>query len=636
MTQVKERLIRATALGCVYGLAGGALIVVPTRGLDFVPGLLLGGLVASYYVAAALVLKAGLSLLGWAARLVGAGPRAFTTPAFVWGAALMLAGLTIINEANRSPAWKYSMHGWTVPLRALLVLLLLALLIAAWRSRGSTPSEVLALERLLALLAVPAVLLGGTYFLVGDRPATHAVGANFRAADLLALAPQFAPEAVPLVARDVHPRIIILCLDGASWDRVERGIAAGRLPTFERLVEGGRTASLATLTPTYSPAIWTTVVTGVPPATHGIDTFYVFELPRFDVDRLRVPEGLDLIEEFLTASGELRRVPVTSSMRRRKALWNLADEAALKTATVGLWATWPPEPLEHGLVVSDHASLAKRQEWLDRRKSSELSRGVSMFPLELEARFAPLQRPASSVTRAELGEFLDVDDAVWSEFQAAESFTKENRLSAFRSSHLNDGFYYAAAEAIWVEDEPDLMFVYTKAIDELSHFFYRASVPEAPELGWSEAEIARYGGVVDRAYEWTDRRIAPLVELVDADPNTLLIVLSDHGWEREPDGNYNHNHAPPGILILYGADVCRGDCAPLVEPSVFDITPTVLERLGLPLSEELRGRPLPAFDNPRPVQTVAVYGPPLHGGGAVGSELDEEMTEKLRALGYLD
>ena len=56
-----------------------------------------------------------------------------------------------------------------------------------------------------------------------------------------------------------------------------------------------------------------------------------------------------------------------------------------------------------------------------------------------------------------------------------------------------------SAERIWVEDEPDVMFVYTKAIDEFSHFFYRAGVPEAAELGWSEAEIDRYGSVVDRS-----------------------------------------------------------------------------------------------------------------------------------------
>ena len=636
MDQLRERLHRAGAIGFVCGLAGALLIVPPTAGLGLVDGLLLSGLIVAFYVVFVLALMVVFSGVGWLAGRIGAGPRVFTTAFFMWGLALLLAGLTIINQANRSPAWKYSMHAWTVPLRVLLVVVLVWILVDTWRNRRPTRDGLLRSERRLALLAVPFMVLGGLYFLAGDPPKTRAVGGDFGAEDLLALAPRFAPEAVAPAALAERPRIMILGLDGASWDRIERGIDAGRLPTLARLVEGGRGAPLTTLTPTFSPAIWTSAATGVPPEVHGIDTFYVFELPRFGVDRLRVPKGLDLVEEFLTATGELRRVPVTSSMRRRKAYWNLADEAGLTTATIGLWATWPPESLEHGMVISDHASLAKRQEWLDRRKASELSRGVPMYPLELERRFADLQRPAASVTREELGEFLDVDDEVWRDFQAVEAFDKEVKLSAFRSSQLNDGFYFGAAERIWIEDEPDVLFVYTKAIDEFSHFFYRAGVPEAKKLGWSDEEIALYGPVVDRTYEWTDRRIAPLVDLVDADPNALLVVLSDHGWEQEPDGNYNHNHAPPGILILYGADVCTEGCADLGEPSIFDVTPTVLERLGLPLSEEFPGRPLPAFHTPHHVQTVSLYGPPLGTGGVVGSELDEEMNEKLRALGYLD
>lgn len=636
MNQVRERLARAAALGCVCGLAAAALIVLPTDDLGLGDGLLLTGLITAFYVVVSLALMALGSVFGRLARLLGAGPRAFTTAAFLWGIALLVAAFTLINQANRSPAWKYSMHAWTVPLRVTLVVVLTWLIVNTWRNRSPTSAKVLRVERGLAMLSIPLILLGFVYFLVGNSTPLQTSGDEFEASDVLALAPRFAPELVLPAPAETRPRIMVMGLDGASWDRIERGVERGVLPTFARLMRDGRTGDLQTLTPTYSPAIWTTVATGVPPEVHGIDTFYIFELPRLGISRLRVPKGLDLVEEFLTATGELRRVPVTSSMRRRKAFWNLADESDLRVATIGLWATWPPESLANGWVISDHASLAKRHEWLDRRKSSELSRGASMYPLELERRFEDLQRAPTSVTREELGEFLEVDDDLWEEFEQAKVFSREVKLSAFRSSQLNDAFYFGVAERIWIEDEPDVLFVYTKAIDELSHFFYRAGVPEASELGWSEAEIERYGAVVDRAYEWTDRRIASLVDLVDADPNALLIVLSDHGWEQEPDRNYNHNHAPPGILILYGADVCLQDCESLGEVSVFDVTPTILERLGLPLVEEFPGRSLPAFDSPHHTQVVDLYGPRLTAGGAISSDVNAEQLEKLRALGYLD
>jgi hypothetical protein len=258
------------------------------------------------------------------------------------------------------------------------------------------------------------------------------------------------------------------------------------------------------------------------------------------------------------------------------------------------------------------------------------------------------------VSREELAEFFTVSDAVWRRFEAARHFSKGQKLSAFRSTHLNDAFYLSAARELWDEEKPDLMVVYAKAIDELSHFFYEAGVPEAAALGWSAGEIARFGGTVDRAYAWMDRRIAPLLEVVESDGQTLLVVVSDHGWAREADGGYNHNEGPPGILILYGAGVCRpaasgepqpggdrrGDgpaCAPLRDPSIYDIAPTILERLHLPLSDELRGRPLvEAFEDSRETFRVGRYGGPLHTVRAVPSAIDPQLEESLRALGYAD
>jgi hypothetical protein len=414
-------------------------------------------------------------------------------------------------------------------------------------------------------------------------------------------------------------------------------VATGRLPTFERLLLGGRRAPLGTLYPTHSPLIWNTIATGVAPEEHGIEDFYMTQLPRLDVELLRIPQSLDLLEDSLDGLGELRRVPVTSSLRRRKAIWNLADEAGLRSAVIGFWASWPPEPLAHGVVVSDHASLAKRQEWLDRGKTSRFTSGSTTHPAGLEAELAPLQRSPDSVTREELARFLPVDDTLWREFQEVREFSKEVDLSAFRSSHLNDAFYFAAARRLWESQRPDLLFVYVKAVDELSHFFYEAGVPEAAQLGRSPEEIARYGGVVDRVYEWTDAELAPLVDAVDRDGDAVLVVVSDHGWEREPDGGYNHNFRPPGILLVYGAGVCAKQCPPIGDATVFDVAPTVLERLRLPLSEELRGRPLvEAFDEARPLVRVPQYGRPLGRARNVASDVDAELTEKLEALGYVE
>jgi hypothetical protein len=629
-----ELLFRATSIGAICGLVAAFDSVLITPDLRAAPGaaLRLGGLVVMIYVGAAWGATVLVAAVGRLSSLLGLAGDRLTSAPVLWALAGAALASGVINETARSYDWVESAK---MPLRVVAAGAALALLargLLGPRSRGAVARS---LERGVAVLALPALIGTVAYFATSPEGRVASGGNGF-----VSLAPSFEaePASSPGNAAGLRPRIILLGIDGASWDRIDRGIRGGELPTFGRLVRDGIRAPLRTLRPTYSPAIWTSIVTGVPPPAHGIEDFYLFQVPRLGLERFRLARAADLAEETLDTLGELRRVPVTSSLRRSKAVWNLADEAGLRTAVLGLWATWPPEPLRHGLVVSDHASLARQGEWLDRRKVSSLDAGApTTHPPSLEERLRPLQRSPDSVTREELSGFLPVDDELWREFQEIHHFSKGVLLSAFRSTHLNDSFYLRAGRALWEEERLDFMVVYVKAIDELGHFFYEAGVPEAAALGWSPEDVARFGGVMDRAYAWTDRMIAPLVDSVDRDGRTLLVVVSDHGWAKEADGGYNHNEGPPGILILYGAGLCRVDCPALRDPSIYDVAPTLLERLSLPVSAELEGRPLEeAFERPNSIVHVARYGGPRHAARAIPSAVDGALTEKLEALGYLD
>lgn len=629
-----ELLIRALALGvCVAGAAIAASVLrTPELAASPWAAFLWAGPILMLYAVLGLGLAAGLVLLALGARAAGLDPRRVTAPRVLWVLVLTALALTLFNQALRSGS---ALEPWKELGRAAVLLpgLLLLGTRVVGRPRPAHP-RTLRLERGLALLLVPGGLALALYVTRELPPVLRA-----RPGDVLALAPRFEPEPAPLrTAARAHTRsrVILLGIDGADWDDIGRGVAEGRLPHFRRLLAQGVTAPLATLVPTYSPRIWTTLVTGVPPEAHGVTDFYLTQLPRLGVEDLGLPRGFPLLRELFEAAGELRRVPATSSLRRRKAIWNLADEVGLRSAVLGLWATWPPEPLEHGFVVSDHASAARRHEWTDRAKTSRPDLGTTTHPPELEARLARFQRASDTVTRQELATFLPVDDALWREFQALRAFSKGVPLSAFRSTFLNDAFYLDAALHLWREEALDLMVVYARALDELSHFFYEAGVPEAEALGWTPGEVARYGDVVERAYTWMDARLAPFLEAAERDPSTLLVVVSDHGWEKEPDGGYDHNHAPPGILALYGAGVCRRDCPGLEDADVYDVAPTLLARLGLPLSRELPGRPLvEAFQEPRPRLAVPRYGEALGSRRAVASELDPALNQMLEALGYV-
>jgi len=119
-------------------------------------------------------------------------------------------------------------------------------------------------------------------------------------------------------------RVLVLALDGLDWDVVRPLAAGGRLPNLSQLVADGSTGTMIIPRPLRSPAIWTTVATGVSPRTHGIEDFHL--------------------------AG--RRV--ASSDRRSEAVWESVSASSRSVAVVGWLATWPAETVR-GAIVSDQA-----------------------------------------------------------------------------------------------------------------------------------------------------------------------------------------------------------------------------------------------------------------------------------------
>jgi len=106
-------------------------------------------------------------------------------------------------------------------------------------------------------------------------------------------------------------KALLIGLDGADWNIVDPLIEAGRLPNLGRLVREGTRGRLRTITPMLSPVIWTSIATGVLPARHGI------------------------IDFLATAGRDGEKQPVTSNLRKTKALWNILSEQGLTVVIAG-------------------------------------------------------------------------------------------------------------------------------------------------------------------------------------------------------------------------------------------------------------------------------------------------------------
>jgi len=68
-----------------------------------------------------------------------------------------------------------------------------------------------------------------------------------------------------------------------------------------------------------------------------------------------------------------------------------------------------------------------------------------------------------------------------------------------------------------------------------------------------------------------------------------------------------------------------------------DVMPSILARAGIPVAEDLPGRPAPALFTPGSLETATVptYGPRVAPAASRKSVTDKEYLEKLRSLGYL-
>jgi predicted AlkP superfamily phosphohydrolase/phosphomutase len=121
------------------------------------------------------------------------------------------------------------------------------------------------------------------------------------------------------------PRLLVIGLDGATFDLIEPWAASGDLPTFAQLLRAGASGRLRSV-PNTSPG-WASFATGLNPANHGI--FHAFGWSN-DQHHLRPMRGSDL---------------------RGRTLWCIASDAGRQVVVVNVPFTYPAGPI-NGILLA--------------------------------------------------------------------------------------------------------------------------------------------------------------------------------------------------------------------------------------------------------------------------------------------
>jgi tetratricopeptide (TPR) repeat protein len=407
-------------------------------------------------------------------------------------------------------------------------------------------------------------------------------------------------------------RVIVLGLDGVDPEVVALLVSEGKLPNFATLHREGAYGKLQARRPLLSPILWTTIATGKPPDQHGIGHFVAVN----------------------EQTGE--QLPVTSRMRRAKALWNLLSDHRRSVAVVGWWATWPAETV-NGTIVSDHTCYHFL--FPEGQRGAEDPLGI-VHPLELTPVIQGLVRRPGSLTPADLEPFVDVSRA---EFDRPFDF--DNDLGHFKWVLATSESYARIGLHLWKEQAPDALLVYIEGVDSTSHLFGHLFRAEAL-AGELAAQQARYGQAVEEIYRYADRILGDYMQAMDE--GTTLVVLSDHGFElgvlhddpsrtRDMRRVSEKFHRIEGVLYLYGNRVRGG--RRIERPTQLDITPTVLALAGVAPARDMPGRVLEeAVDLPRLERRLASFegGDSDQAEAARDARIDAAILERLEQLGYLD
>lgn len=292
-----------------------------------------------------------------------------------------------------------------------------------------------------------------------------------------------AETAAPGGPRALRP-VLVLALDGATFDVIRPLAEDGALPNLAAWLAAGQSAALPSTTPPVTFPAWSSFMTGLEPADHGIFDF-TQKLP-----------------------GRYRLQFVNASDRRAPSLWKRVCDAGGRVLVLGMPATHPPEALDGLLVCGFDAPVSSGT---DERSASDpaLYRTIA-------AKAGPWMRP-------ELNESSRADD-----FHERAVSTLLARIDRKRD------FALEAMEQLKARSGgagPALTMIVFSESDTAGHHYFRDHDPESPRHD-PKASPARRTALAD-VYRRLDQACGALREA--AGPDALCVVLSDHGMGTASD-----------------------------------------------------------------------------------------------------
>lgn len=274
--------------------------------------------------------------------------------------------------------------------------------------------------------------------------------------------------------RSRTPRLLVIGLDGATFDLLYPMIGLGWLPSIRRMLDQGAHGVLRSTVPPLTAPAWTSFQTGLSPGQHGVFSF-----------QRRLDSSME--REF-----------VNSTAIHGPRLWHWLAQHGLSTGVINLPMTWPPYPMPAGgFLVSGMETPSIDSPFAD---PPELADELRAMDYVCDLRVKLLER----------------------DFHSAAGVTAIARdlLEVLKRRE-------AAIMKLLAERPTDALVAVFETPDRLQHWAWRAIA----DLVANDGSLVRtpLHEAVEACYQELDRVVGRLLGQA-AGPETTVVFVSDHGF----------------------------------------------------------------------------------------------------------
>lgn len=263
--------------------------------------------------------------------------------------------------------------------------------------------------------------------------------------------------------------VLVVGLDGATFDLMLPWIDEGVLPHLGRLLREGAHGPLESTIPPITPCAWSSFMTGKNPGKHGL---------------------FDFIEPDGTGGFNF----TNASFRDGETLWGRLSRFGRRVGVVNVPMTYPPEPVD-GFMISGLDTPHERSPY--------------MYPPEVRQEL----KDAGIRYRIDQQHLGNMRTNARRRRQLADIFEAETaRTNAFRRLSANN--------------RCDFRMIVYGATDQVQHHFWHFMDETHDKFDAAGAKEFRHA--IRDTYRHVDQQLGQI--LADCDANTIVIVMSDHGF----------------------------------------------------------------------------------------------------------